>query len=39
MKHDEKAIERIYQRDNDRKAFIISVAIQDYVDINELKNP
>jgi hypothetical protein len=37
MKHDEKAIERIYQRDDDTKAFIISVAIQDYVDIfNEL---
>lgn len=37
MKHDEKALERIYQRDKETNAFIISVAIQDYVDIfNEL---
>lgn len=33
MKHDEKALERIYQRDKETNAFIISVAIQDYVDI------
>jgi hypothetical protein len=37
MRYDEKALEKIYQRDKDTKAFIISVAIQDYIDIfNEL---
>ena len=37
MKYDEKALEKIYERDNDTDAFIISVAIEDYVDIfNEL---
>lgn len=37
MRHDEKALERIYERDEKTKAFIISVAIEDYVDIfNEL---
>lgn len=37
MRHDEKAVERIYQRDEKTKSFIISVAIEDYVDIfNEL---
>lgn len=36
MKQD-KAFERIYERNKETNAFIISVAIQDYVDIfNEL---
>jgi len=39
MKHDEKALERIYERDKETNSFIISVAIQDYVDIfNELES-
>lgn len=37
VRHDEKALERIYERDEKTKAFIISVAIENYVDIfNEL---
>jgi len=33
MKHDEKALEKIYEFDKDLNAFIISVAIEDYIDI------
>jgi hypothetical protein len=37
LRHDEKALERIYEIDVDTESFIISVAIEDYNDIfNEL---
>jgi len=36
-KPDEKVLEKIYERDKDTGAFIISVAIEKYVDVfNEL---
>jgi hypothetical protein len=37
MKHDKKGLEKIYEFDEQLNAFIISVAIEDYIDIfNEL---
>jgi hypothetical protein len=33
MRYDERALEKIYERDNELNAFIISVAIEDYIDI------